>query len=56
MQTGGPGTWIENCKKSNIKNAHCRTWNMVRHLINLKNEAHSLEDLEYGKEREKCGK
>jgi hypothetical protein len=42
MQTGGPGTWIENCKKSNIKNAHCRTWNMAIELNNVENEKSTL--------------
>jgi hypothetical protein len=36
-----------------VRSAHSRTWNMAR---NLKNETHTLEALEYGKNTEICGK
>ena len=31
-----------------MKNAHCRTWTMVRKLKNVENETQTLYDLEYG--------
>ena len=30
MHTEGPGIWRENGKILQMKNTHCRTWNMAR--------------------------
>jgi hypothetical protein len=30
MHILGPVIWRKNCKRWKIRNAHCRTWNMVR--------------------------
>ena len=29
-----------------MRNAHCRTWNMVRKLKNKENETHKLQDMD----------
>jgi hypothetical protein len=39
-----------------MKNAHYRTWIMVKNLKNVKNETHILEYREYGEKTEKCEK
>ena len=33
-------------KGGKFRNAHCRTWNMVRKLKIMDNEKHPLDDLE----------
>jgi hypothetical protein len=39
-----------------MRNAHCRTWNIVRKMINKENYKLTLENLEYGKKTDKGGK
>jgi hypothetical protein len=39
-----------------MRNAYSRTWNLARNLKNVKNETHTLEELEYGENTEICGK
>ena len=39
-----------------MRNAHCRTWNMARNQKNVKNETHTLDDLEYGEKKRKMWK
>ena len=39
-----------------MRNAHCRSWNMVRKLKKMENETHTLQDMEYGEKPEKRGK
>ena len=39
-----------------MRNAHSRTWNMLKKLKNVKNEKRTLQTLEYGKNTEKRGK
>ena len=34
-------------KSEKMRNAHCRSWNMVRKLKNVENETQKLYDLEY---------
>ena len=36
-----------------MRNAHCRTWNMARNIQNMENEKCTMQDREYGKNREK---
>ena len=43
-------------KGGKFRNVHCRTWNLARNPRNMKNEKHTLEDLEYGENTEKRGK
>ena len=31
-----------------MRNAHCRTWSMMRKLKIMENEKHTMQDLEYG--------
>ena len=45
--------WIMAKKKKQgkmwkMRNAHSRTWNMVRKLTNYENEKLTLQDMEYG--------
>ena len=39
-----------------MRNAHCRTWNMVRKLKNMENETQTLFDLEYSEKNSKTWK
>ena len=48
MDTLGSGIGQKTLKTQKIRNAHCRTWNMAINPKNVKNETHTLEDLEYG--------
>ena len=53
MHILGPVIWRKNCKRWKIRNAHCRTWNMVRKLKNVENETQIMYDLAYGKKHSK---
>ena len=35
--TVGPGIGLETLKTWEMRNAHCRTWNMVRNIQNMEN-------------------
>jgi hypothetical protein len=37
-QIVGSEIWRNTEKKGKMRNAHCRTWNMIRKLKNLENE------------------
>ena len=39
-----------------MRNAHCRTWNMVRKLKNVENETLTLYDQGYGEKHSKTWK
>ena len=44
-------------KGGNLRNVHCRTWNMARKLKIMENEKYPLDDLKNDKitkKREKC--
>ena len=51
--TVGPGIGLEMLKTWEMRNAHCRTWNMVRNIQNMENEKCTLQDREYGENIEK---
>ena len=43
-------------KLKRVRNAHCRTRNIVKNLKNVENEKHTLQDLEYFEKTDKRGK
>ena len=51
MHTVETGIWQETLKKWKMRNAHCRTWNMVRNLKISENEECTLQDLKYAEKQ-----
>ena len=51
-------TWIFARKQKpwKMRISHSSTWNMQKIMENMENEKYILQDLEYGKKTEKCGK
>jgi hypothetical protein len=46
-KTVGPEIWRETLKNVKMRQAHCRTRNMARNLKIIKNEKHTLQEVEY---------
>jgi hypothetical protein len=38
-------------KRWKMRNAHCRTWSMLRKLKFMENEKHTLQDVKYGEKQ-----
>ena len=51
MHTVETGIWQETLKIWKMRNAHCRTWNMVRNLKIQENEERTLQDLKYAEKQ-----